>query len=165
MAKAPRITVTARVHTVLRLLISGAGYSEVRQYATDQNWKLSERQLRRYMEAANRLFVEAVERNRDQLLGRHLLQRRALYARALKNGDVKTALQVLQDEAALLGLYAPVKVAPTTPDGQQPFRLAVAHLSVEELRALRRVKENRALTQQVENVVDEAVACEEIRVG
>ena len=150
---------------MLRLLISGAGYPEIRQYSTDQGWKLSERQIRRYIEAANRKFAEAVDRNRDQLLGRHLMQRRALYARALKNGDIKTALLVLQDEASLMGLYAPVKIAPTTPDGEHPFRLAVAHLDVEELRALRRIKLNAALTNKAEGIIDEPIDCDHIRVG
>ena len=37
------------------------------------------------------------------------MQRRALYARALKTSDVRTALLVLRDEAALEGLYPSVK--------------------------------------------------------
>lgn len=61
------------------------------------------------------------QRDSKQLLGRHLMQRRALYARALKSNDHRTALQVLRDEAELQGLYPPTKVAPTTPDGRHPY--------------------------------------------
>ena len=49
------------------------------------------------------------------------MQRRALYARAIKTNDIRTALSVLKDEAALEGLYPPTKVAPTTPDGKHPY--------------------------------------------
>jgi hypothetical protein len=50
-------------------------------------------------------LAEAINRDQRQLLGRHLMQRRALYARALKTSDVRTALNVLRDEATLEGLY------------------------------------------------------------
>ncbi len=45
---------------------------------------------------------------------------------------------------ALLGLDAPTRIAPVMPNGEEPFRLAVAHLSLSELRALKRLRD-RAL--------------------
>ena len=42
---------------------------------------------------------------------------RDLYARAVTTGEIRTALACLQDEADLLGLYPPKKVAPTDPTG------------------------------------------------
>ncbi len=45
---------------------------------------------------------------------------------------------------ALLGLDAPTRIAPVMPDGEEPFRLAVAHLSLTELRALKHLRD-RAL--------------------
>lgn len=63
------------------------------------------------MEIAYKNMVEASRRDRKQLLGRHLMQRRALYARCLKQGDHRTALNVLKDEADLQGLYPPTKIA------------------------------------------------------
>jgi hypothetical protein len=141
MAKASRITVTARIHDVLRLILAGAEFADIRQYAADHGWKVSERQVRRYIEVAHRHFADATERDRGQLLGRHLMQRRALYARALKANDLRTALQVLRDEAELEGLYPPAKFAPTTPDGQEPYRLAVEKLSMDELLVLRRLRQ------------------------
>jgi hypothetical protein len=150
MAKSNRITVASRVHDVMKLIVAGAEFPDIRQYATDKNWNLTERQIWRYVKAAHRQFAEAIGRDRDELLGRHLMQRRALYARALKVGDLRTALMVLQDEASLFGLYAPMKIAPTTPDGKEPFRLAVAQLNMDDLRALKRLKESADLTCKLE---------------
>ena len=118
MAKSNKATVIRRVQEVLRLTLAGAEFPEIQQYASGQGWNLSERQLRRYLELAYQDLGETAQRDRQQLIGRHLMQRRALYARALKANDIRTALQVLRDEAALLGLYAPTKIAPTTPDGE-----------------------------------------------
>jgi hypothetical protein len=88
----------------------------------------SNRQLRRYMESAYREIAQLSERDAEQLVGRHLMQRRGLYARALKTNDLRTALAILHDEAKLEGLYPPTKIAPTTSDGRQPY---APHCSVE----------------------------------
>ena len=42
----------------------------------------------------------------------------------MKANDLRTALQVLRDEANLEGLYPPTKFAPTTPDGKHPYHSA-----------------------------------------
>ena len=145
MAKSNRVTVATRVRDVMKLIVAGAEFGDIRQYATDHAWNLTERQIWRYVKAAHREFAKTIARDRDELLGRHLMQRRALFARALKNNDIRTALMVIQDEAQLLGLYAPTKIAPTTPDGQEPYRLAIAQLSLEDLRTIKRLKETVVL--------------------
>lgn len=118
MAKSDKATVLRRVHEIGRLVLAGAEFAEIRQYASERGWQVSARQLRRYQEIAYRRLARAAERDHKQLLGRHLLQRRVLYARSLKANDVRAALQVLRDEAMLQGLYPPAKSVPTTPDGQ-----------------------------------------------
>jgi hypothetical protein len=83
-------------------------------------------------------MVEILNRNREQLFGRHVLQRRAILARCMKINDYRTALAVLRDEAQLEGLYAPTKISPTTPDGKrsyQPPGHAGANQLIRELRA------------------------------
>ena len=109
MAKADKSTVLRRTQEILRLILAGGEFEDIRQYAAAQGWKLSERQLRRYQESAHQQLAEGVYRDHKQLLGRHLMQRRALYARALKTSDVRTALNVLRDEANLEGLYPSAK--------------------------------------------------------
>lgn len=108
--KSDKATVLKRVQEVLRLLLAGGEFEEIRQYAATQGWEVSDRQLRRYQEQAYSKLADTAERDQQQLLGRHLMQRRALYARALKTNDIRAALLVLRDEAALEGLYEHAKL-------------------------------------------------------
>ncbi len=105
MAKADHTVVLERVQEVTRLLLAGAEFADIRQYALERKWEVSDRHIRRYIERAYRGLRKIGRRHRGQLLGRHVMQRRALYARSVKAGDMRTALQVVRDEANLLGLY------------------------------------------------------------
>lgn len=107
MAKSEKSIVASRVHDVLRLIVAGAEFPDIWRYAQEHRWTISQRQVRRYMARAHRLFAKSTRRDRQQLLGRHLAQRKSLYARAVKTGDLKTALLALKDEATLQGLYTP----------------------------------------------------------
>jgi hypothetical protein len=42
------------------------------------------------------------------------------WAAHVSQRDIKAALAVLRDEAELLALYPPAKIAPTAPDGERP---------------------------------------------
>lgn len=121
MPKSDKATVLTRIQDLTKLVLAGAEFNDIRQYAADQGWKLSERQLRRYQEMVYTRLAESTQRNREQLLGRHLMQRRALYARAVKSSDYRAALMILRDEAELSGLYLAKKIELTTPEGQRPF--------------------------------------------
>ena len=66
---------------------------------------LSDRQLYRYLAAADTLVTESCRTSRRKLLRNHLAQRRKLFARAVAAGDIKAALAVLQDLAKMQGLY------------------------------------------------------------
>lgn len=121
MPKATRATKQQRIHEVMQLILAGAEFADIWQYVSERAWQVSERQTRRYLEAAYDRITQVLEREASHLLGRHLMQRRALYARCLKANDIRTALIVLHDEAQLLGLYPAKKIAPTTPDGQEPY--------------------------------------------
>jgi hypothetical protein len=121
MGKATKAEAMNRLREVTKLLLAGAEFAEIRQFAAERQWGITDRSIRRYMEAAYKRMADASKRDSKQLLGRHLMQRRALYARCLKQGDHRTALNVLKDEAALQGIYPPTKIAPTTPDGQHPY--------------------------------------------
>jgi hypothetical protein len=116
--KATAATIRARVEDLLRLLLDGAQPWDIRHYvsgreaagappwAVPQGGKpLSERQIRRYCDQADRLIAESCRTHRKQLLRRHLAQRRNLLARALNTGDLRTALAVLDSLAKLLALF------------------------------------------------------------
>jgi hypothetical protein len=126
--RSSKAVVLQRVEAVFKMRLGGAELHDLREFADapEQQWNVSDTQLRRYISAADKLMKERIDAKADHLLSRHLLQRRALYAHALGAGDFATALRVLQDEAKLEGLYPPTKIAPTNPEGDQPY---VAQLS------------------------------------
>ena len=132
MAKANKSTVARRTNEVLRLILAGGEFEDIRQYSAAQGWGLSERQLWRYQEDAHQKLVEALNRDQKQLLGRHLMQRRALYARAVKINDVRTALAVLRDEALLQGLYPQAKNGTAGEAPGHPLLAAPPPISREE---------------------------------
>lgn len=107
MAKATKAEVMQRVEAVLRIRLDGAQFHDIRDYASapEQNWGVSDSQLKRYVQASDKLLAERQEWNRGRHLARHLAQRQTLYARAVNAADFRTALAVLRDEAELLTLY------------------------------------------------------------
>jgi hypothetical protein len=111
MAKCNKVTALQRTDDVLKILLAGGEYEDIRQYAATKGWKISERQIRRYMQLAYERLADATNQNLKSLMGRHLMQRRGLYARALKTNDVRSALLVLKDEAMLQGLYPAMKIS------------------------------------------------------
>ena len=121
MAKPNKAINDQRVTEVMQLLLQGAEFNEIRQYAANKGWGLTDRQVRRHINVAYQRTTDILEQKQEELLSRHLMQRRGLYARCLKAEDLRTALQVLHDEAQLLGLYPARKIAPTTPDGKDPY--------------------------------------------
>jgi hypothetical protein len=120
MSKSNKATIAQRVDDVTSLLVAGAEFANIRQFASARGWGVSDRQVRRYVKVAYQQMAKATRRDRRQLLGLHLTKRRALYARCVKANENRTALQILGDEADLLGLYPPTKTAPTTSDGYHP---------------------------------------------
>jgi hypothetical protein len=141
--KSSNLEVAQRVEEVFKLRLGGAEFADIRQFASDpeQNWNVSDRQIWRYIKSADKLIKERFDARAEHLLNRHLLQRRTLFAHAMGSGDFRTALAVLQDEAKLEGLYPATKIAPTTPDGLQPWAPALKDLSDDELTILAKLAE------------------------
>ena len=103
--KSTKSEILKRVEEILQIRLSGAEFVDIRQHASENGWKLSDRQLRRYIARTDDLLAETLEKNRDKIFNRHIAQRRALYARAASISDYGTCLRILKDEAELLGLY------------------------------------------------------------
>ncbi len=121
--KATKAQVEARVTELLRIRLDGAEFWDVREYAREKEqeegspWQLAEGQkplsdgqLWRYLARVDRLIAESCRASRKKLLRRHLAQRRALYAKAVSQGDIRGALACVRDEAELQGIYPPAKV-------------------------------------------------------
>jgi hypothetical protein len=134
-SQAGKALVRARVEELLRVILDGAEehwdaceFVRDREKEAGSPWEvkegekpLSESQIRRYVAKADALIADSCRASRKKLVRRHLARRRNLYAKAVAQGDVRAALAVLRDEAELLGLYAPRKIAPTNPQGDKPY--------------------------------------------
>ena len=103
--KATKATIQARVEAVLRLRLAGVPFHNVVRYGSEKGWAVGERQLQKYIRASDRLIARRFEKDRRKRIDRHVSMLRNLYAKAVAQGDVRTALAVLVDEAKLLDLY------------------------------------------------------------
>ena len=130
-----------RIDEILEIRLCGATTNDCRRYvaekeaAGEQPWTIpdggrpvSERTLWRYIEQSEKLMAESCRESRKRLLRRHLAQRKSLFAKAVNQGDLRTALSVLRDEAELQGLY--------------DFRLAELEKRIVELERTRGQKRN-----------------------
>jgi hypothetical protein len=117
--KSTKSEILKRVEEILQIRLSGAEFVDIRQHASENGWKLSDRQLRRYIARTDDILAQTLERDRDKIFNRHIGQRRALFARAMSVSDYPTCLRILKDEAELLGLY-PARSASQGPEARPP---------------------------------------------
>ncbi len=103
--RADAAEVARRVDEVLRLLLDGAAHHDVVTYASEKGWGVNDRQVRTYIQRADALLVERLDKKRKPVIARGVAQRQALFARAINAADYRTALAVLADLAKLRGLY------------------------------------------------------------
>jgi hypothetical protein len=104
-SKASRAEVAARVAEILEIRLDGASFGDCVTYGTEKGWNVSERQVGRYIEQADKLLAERTEKRRRRLLNMHVARREKLFARAVNAADLRTALAVLADQAKLQNLY------------------------------------------------------------
>jgi hypothetical protein len=131
--KSAKATILQRVEAVLSLRLLGAELPDIRQFASQQAppWDVSDRQLWRYIEGADKRLAETLDKDRERCLNRHLAQRRALYSRCMAVSDYANARAILKDEAELLGLYPPKRTELTGANGG-PVQTATVELSEDE---------------------------------
>jgi hypothetical protein len=135
--KPTQATIRQRVEELLSIRLEGATFVDARRYVAEKEaegvapWTIpeggkpvSERTLWRYLQQTDKLIAESCRESRKRLFRRHLAQRRHLYAAAYQQGDIKTALSVLKDEAELRGLY-PAKGIHVTGKGGAPIILEI----------------------------------------
>jgi hypothetical protein len=107
MPRSTKAETEARVEEVYRLLLGGATYPDVRDYAAapERNWQVSETSLRRYMTSAYRKMRQRWETRAEHSFARAMLRRETLFAHCVAAGDFQGALAVLKDQARLEGHY------------------------------------------------------------
>jgi hypothetical protein len=121
-----RVTQTAKEAQALALRITGASYAQIAQALGFQSknaaWKMVESALKKTIqEPADEVRALEVQR-----LDRWLLNIDA----QIRSGSLEAldrGLKIMTRRATLLGLDAPTKMAPTTPDGAQPYTISVVY--------------------------------------
>jgi hypothetical protein len=103
--RSTKAQVRQRVEAVLEVRLSGAEFSDLRRFAQENGWRVSDGQLWRYVRKTDAILAQTLERDREKIFNRHIGQRRALFARAMSVSDYPTCLRILKDEAELFGLY------------------------------------------------------------
>lgn len=144
--------IAKRVEEFVQVILDGAEAHDLRLYVSerraepDSPWApaagekpLSDRQIRRYAARAEVVIAESCRTSRKRLVRRHLARRRNLYAKAVSQGDIRTALAVLTDEARLMRLYDPAPVRQAAGGAAGPMAAAdVVRVLSDRLRQLDR---------------------------
>jgi hypothetical protein len=124
-----------QLEEILRIRIDGAQSPwDVRDYVREREsgaeaaepWKLekgqpplTDAQIAKLVTNADALILKAAHDDLDVLVARQVMQRRALYARAVNNGELTVALACIRDEAKLLGLDGAASKKPKA-EGERP---------------------------------------------
>jgi hypothetical protein len=87
--------------------LGGAGFHDIREFANapEQNWGVGDKQLWRYLWAADALVKEHAAEDRDFVFCRSVQRRDHIFAQAMASGDFRTALDADRDLDRLFGLY------------------------------------------------------------
>jgi hypothetical protein len=135
--KATRAEVLQRVEEIYSIRLAGAGFHDIREYAREKKWGVSDSQLYRYLEQADDIIRDSLAKDRLMLLDLHIARRRMLFARCVESGDWRAALAVARDEALLYRLYEPPKALPdkTTEGGADTPEAALTRLKSAAARA------------------------------
>lgn len=104
--KATPAEVAERVAEILRIRLDGAAFHDCVEFAREKSWSVSERQVGRYIEKADRALAKHQERRRSRIIAVHMARAEKLYARCVNAADLSTAARVLQDLGKLNDLYA-----------------------------------------------------------
>jgi hypothetical protein len=122
MARPTKAQIQTRTEEVLLVRLQGGAMWNVREWVREKEreegsaWfladgakPLSDSQLWRYIARADKLAAENYRASAKRLLRTHLVRREHLYGMAVLQGDVRAALAVLADAAAIEGLYPAAK--------------------------------------------------------
>lgn len=104
-AKTDEPNIPCTVEQVLKIILLGAEFHDLRDYADEVGWKVTDVKLRKMQSQALDMCKDSVERDPGRIFSRHVMQRRRLYTLAVESGDYRAALAVARDEAQLLDVY------------------------------------------------------------
>jgi hypothetical protein len=161
----PKEIMEARYTEIAELLINGGFQNldivgHVRALENDPNsvWYVPEGEqplaywsLRRYVQKTEKRLARDISRDREKLVVRHLGQRQNLYKKALKNGDLKIAAEMLDAEERLLarlGIFPSESVPQITGN---PVVLNITEQVISSREQILKLEQSREPTTLIEN--------------
>ena len=99
-----KIEIGERVLCISQLLLEGKRTKEICRIASEK-WKISRRQIERYIASAYKNWSKEFEKRRRTILEYHVALRMNLYRISYEQKNYPICLQILKDLAKLEGLY------------------------------------------------------------
>lgn len=132
---AARQIIRQRVDAVLSALLDGAAFSEICRKASEE-WGVSERQICRYLQSANKIIEKSAKYRREEQIGLAVRRFTRIFSRAMKAQDYKTAIAAQREICTLFGLYKaqPNVQVNVAQQGDKPFALIIQALADEVVR-------------------------------
>jgi hypothetical protein len=112
--KSDAAEIERRIEAVYRLILDGWDSTAIVQNSTSRGWGVKSRQIRGYIRRARTRMRAELEKYRLVALEEHVAARRKLRK---ETHDERVKLEVLRDEAKLLGLYAAERKEHSGPGG------------------------------------------------
>lgn len=104
--KSDAAEIEKRIELIYRLILDGWDSTAIVQNTAVQVWGVKSRQIRGYIRRARTRMKKELEKYRKVALEEHVAARRKLRK---ETHDERVKLEVMRDEAKLLGLYAAEK--------------------------------------------------------
>jgi len=118
--KADKIEYEQRVDVVLGLMARGWRKVRIVQNVS-KTWDVTSRQAYNYARSAEKRIAAIGQRKREGLLDELLARHDDLRDKGYGDRDHRLVLDVDKEDAKLLGLYPPTKIAPTDPTGEKEY--------------------------------------------
>lgn len=96
--------VMQRIFVIYGLILRGADHNKVLRYASEK-WGVTERQAQTYLSRATENLENALEKDREKILRRHVAMRYDLLYKAGASDEMSLCLEVLKDLGKMQGAY------------------------------------------------------------
>jgi len=109
-----------RIDHVLRLMARGWRGPVIVQNCSAE-WKVTTRQAYKYLRMARARMRQAAREKEKRMLEIMLARHDDLRDKGYEEKDLRLVLEIDREDAKLLGLYPPTKIAPTDPTGEKEY--------------------------------------------
>ncbi len=113
-----KATVSQRVNIILETLLDGWSRYQIVQMASKE-WGIVPRTADKYISRAHKIIHILSEREANRMADKCERRLERLYYKALKNGDLNLARNIIKDLRDMFGLDAPARLAFTDPTGKK----------------------------------------------